>query len=184
MNQQLHKPDFLFPGAIWHPIIGHSNASRIDRKRRIVLHITDGSSARSAVNWFSNPHSRVSSHFIIDRDHFATIYQLLPLSAIGWHASAANGDSIGIEHAARPHTMPATDAQYERSAQLCAWLCRTLKIPPNRSHIRTHNEVSPRDGHKLCCTGALNPDRVVGMVQDIMYGRAPEWLAWVPKVAG
>ena len=155
--------DHLFPGAVWHPIYGHSNPGQLAARNTIVLHITVGPSASSALNTFAGSVSpnRVSAHFVIDRDSKATVYQTMPLSETAWHASQCNPTSIGIEHAAIPGRMPATDAQYESSAQLCAWLCQRLKIPVDRAHIRTHNEASPRDGHVQCCTGALDPDRVV-----------------------
>ena len=63
--------------------------------------------------------------------------------------------------------MPATNEQYAASARLVSWLCSVLKVRCDREHVRTHNEASPRDGHVLCCVGALDPDRVVSMAQKV-----------------
>jgi N-acetyl-anhydromuramyl-L-alanine amidase AmpD len=161
--------DHLFPGATWHPVYGHSNPGTLAARKTIVLHITVGPTASSAINTFvaSKEPNRVSSQFVIDRDSKGTVYQLMPLSETAWHASQCNEHSIGIEHAAIPVTMMATEAQYEQSAQLCAWLAKLMGIPVDRAHIRTHYEASPRDGHVKCCTGALDPDRVVKRAAEI-----------------
>jgi N-acetyl-anhydromuramyl-L-alanine amidase AmpD len=136
------------------------------QRNLIVLHITQGPTAMSAIWTFeaSIHPNRTSAHFVVDRD--GTVYQLLDLSDTAWHASAVNERSIGIEHAAIAGTLLATEAQYLASAALVAWLCGALKIPCDRAHVRTHNEASPADHHELCCTGALDPDRVVAMARS------------------
>ena len=157
----------MYPNAVQKILTGHSAPGSIADKNTIVLHITEGPTAQSAINTFQAsvaPH-RVSAHFVIDRD--GTVYQLLPLSDIGWHASQCNTHSIGIEHAAISKTLLATDDQYTASATLIVWLCKQLSLPIDRNHIRTHNEASPRDGHVLCCTGALDPDKVVTIAKTL-----------------
>ena len=94
---------------------------------------------------------------MIDRDERATVYQLLPVSDVAWHAAAVNRGSIGIEHVGIPGKLMCTEEQYRSSALLVAWLCHTLKIPCDRKHVLTHNEASPGDGHVLCCTGSVGP---------------------------
>lgn len=155
------------PFAVWEPIIGHSRPGQLAWKKKIVLHITQGPTAAGAIAWFkqSEGPAAVSAHFVIDRD--GTIYQLVPLSDTAWHANAANAYSIGIEHAAIAGTLLATEEQYSASAMLVAWLCKLLQLPCDRNTVRTHYEVSQISHHALCCTGALNPDRVVDMAQKI-----------------
>lgn len=159
-----------YPKAIWRPLLSHSAPGKLSQRDLIVLHITEGHTALSAMNTFGAsmaPH-RVSAHFVIDRD--GTIYQLIDIADTAWHASQVNSRSIGIEHAAIAGELMATDEQYAASAALVAWLCGQMGIPRDRAHIRTHNEASPADGHTLCCTGALDPDRVVKMAQEIANG--------------
>lgn len=152
----------------------------------ITLHITEGTTPGGAFSTFAGsvaPH-RVSAHFIVGRA--GSIWQLVPLSRVAWHASQVNYHSIGIEHVAlsaagaadlnRRHPsgapfveMLATEEQYAASAKLLAWLCGQTKITCDRTHIRTHHEASPADHHNLCCTGALNPDRVVAMAAALGY---------------
>ena len=49
-----------------------------------VLHYTAGGSASGTVSWFLNPASKVSSHFVGDRDGSFT--QTVPLDKAAWHA--------------------------------------------------------------------------------------------------
>lgn len=150
----------------------------------IVLHITEGTTASGAIasSEQSVKPKRKSFHFIIDRD--GTVTQCVDTDNVAWHASEANMRSVGIEHVslsqpgadalneAHPGqhfvALPATDAQYAASAKLIAWICRAHSIPCDRTHILTHNQSSPLDGHVLCCTGGLDPDRVVSMAAVIV----------------
>ncbi len=161
------KIPIIYPGAKWEPLVNHSAPGDVRQRKIIVLHITEGGSAASAIATFKAsvaPH-RVSSHFVIDRD--GTVYQLVDLNYTAWHASQANSRSVGIEHAATTTGKPATEEQYKASAKLVAWLCDHLGIPMGRQFILTHNEASPKDGHTLCCTGGLDPDRVVAMAREL-----------------
>ena len=158
----------LYPNAKWTPLENHSAWGHLPQRDLIVLHITQGPTADGAVQTFKNsvaPH-RVSAHFVIDRD--GTVYQLVDINDTAWHASECNSRSVGIEHVAMAATgaapgLPATDAQYEASAALVKWLCDRMSVACDRLHVRTHNEASPQDGHVMCCTGALDPDRVVAL---------------------
>ena len=157
----------LYPDAVWHPLIGHSASGSFSDRNTIVLHITEGPSAASAIATFeqsTTPH-RVSAHFVIDRD--GTVYQLLDLNYTAWHASQVNAHSIGIEHAAIAGKLMATEAQYAASAKLVNWLAHRMYILLDRAHVRDHFEASPIDGHILCSKGALDPDRVVELAQAL-----------------
>jgi N-acetyl-anhydromuramyl-L-alanine amidase AmpD len=166
----------IYPKAVWRPLADHSEPGNLADKRQIIPHITEGPTAAGAIETFrtsQRPH-RTSAHAVIDRD--GTIYQLVDFQDIAWHASQVNHHAIGIEHVAlsapgaanlnrktgttRYEAMPATEAQYAASARLIAWLAKLLQLPIDRKHIRTHWEASPADGHELCCTGALDPDRL------------------------
>lgn len=143
----------------------HSWPGTLQQKTEITLHITQGPTAISAINTFKAsvaPH-RTSSHFVVDANAAADIYQLLPVEDVGFHASMVNHRAIGIEHACIIGKQPASMAQYVASARLVAWLCKTLSIPCDRKHVREHCEASPVDGHTQCCHGALDPDKVVAL---------------------
>ena len=162
----------LYPKAVQMPLANHSTAGTLAQRILIVLHITAGASAASAIATFrasQAPH-RVSAHFVVDRDDYATVYQLLPVEDTAWHASHANGCSVGIEHAAIPGNpqYAITGDQYRSSAELVAWLCGVLKIDCDRAHVKGHNEVSPQDGHFGCCSPTLDIDRVVALAKSLI----------------
>jgi N-acetyl-anhydromuramyl-L-alanine amidase AmpD len=149
-----------YPLAVAQPLTDHSAPGTVAQRNLVVLHITDGSTAYSAIQTFiaSQHPNRVSAHFVIDRD--GTVYQLVPLSDTTWHASQVNSRSVGIEHAGSK-LQPCTDAQYAASSELVKWVCSALGVSLDREHVVTHNEASPQDGHVGCCTDGLDPDRVV-----------------------
>ena len=96
---------------------------------KIVIHITDVPTIGSTINTFQNPASKVSAHYVVGQD--GRIVQMVQHNDIAYHASTANGSSIGIEHVACtglnkkfcPTITPPTQAQYCSSAALVNWLC-------------------------------------------------------------
>lgn len=118
----------------------------------IVLHATVGS-AKSALAWLTNPASRVSSHYLIDKT--GHIYQLVADDQIAWHAGRAswhgvttiNERSLGIElendNSGRDPYPP---------AQLAAahWLCQTKIARYNieRADVVRHLDVAMPRGRK------------------------------------
>lgn len=165
-----------------HLLADHFGMGSMLPRNTIVLHITEGTTLNGALATFeaSVAPNRTSAHFIIGQD--GTIVQCVSTYNTAWHASQCNLHSIGIEHVALSQSgadalnkrypngapfkaMPCTEIQYAQSARLIKWLCWVMGIPVDRAHIRTHNEASPKDGHVLCCTGALDPDKVVTMAQ-------------------
>jgi N-acetylmuramoyl-L-alanine amidase len=74
----------------------------------IVIHWTAGA-IESAINWFVNPDSKVSAHYLIDR--FGEVVQMVSEDSVAWHAgesawkdyptfgiwNSLNPCSIGIE---------------------------------------------------------------------------------------
>ena len=75
------------------PNYSSRNGVKIDM---VVMHFTDGPTARGAINRFldqHDPQGRVSAHYIIDRN--GDIYQMVADDDKAWHAKAANPRSIG-----------------------------------------------------------------------------------------
>jgi N-acetyl-anhydromuramyl-L-alanine amidase AmpD len=108
----------------------------------IIIHVAQGSWA-SALNWFQNPASQSSAHYTV-RSSDGFVGQSVLEKDIAWHAGnwSYNRASIGIEHegfVANPAWF--TEAMYDSSAWLCAYLCYKYGIPVNRYHIIGHNEV-------------------------------------------
>jgi peptidoglycan hydrolase-like protein with peptidoglycan-binding domain len=110
----------------------------------IVIHETDGSWI-SATNWFQNPRSRVSAHYLV-RAWGGGIMQFVGEGDTAFQARVANPYSIGIEHEfSRRYGIWHTDAQYRSSALLVCAIARRYGIPVDRAHIIGHNEVPGTD---------------------------------------
>lgn len=108
----------------------------------VVIHFTQGSYG-SAINWFQNPSSNVSAHYVI-RSSDGQITQMVQEKDYAWHAGnrTYNQQSIGIEHegfVSQPSWY--TDVMYRSSAALTRSLCLKYGIPMDRAHIIGHNEV-------------------------------------------
>jgi N-acetyl-anhydromuramyl-L-alanine amidase AmpD len=130
----------------------HSDETATDvaiEPRVIVLHYTDGGSAKSTREYFDNVRIEaeraellragavnVSSHFVVDRD--GTIYQLQPETRFARHCIGLNHIAIGIENAGDDGTKyPLTDAQVEADAALVRYLASKFPI----THLLGHYEV-------------------------------------------
>ncbi len=115
---------------------------------KVVIHVAQGSWS-SAVNWFQNQYSGVTSHYTVrSSDGFAA--QSVLEKDIAWHAGNwfYNQTSIGIEHegyVADPKWF--TEAMYDSSARLTAYLCNKYLIPIDRAHIVGHVEIPYPNDH-------------------------------------
>jgi N-acetyl-anhydromuramyl-L-alanine amidase AmpD len=109
---------------------------------KIIIHITQGSWS-SAINWFQDPNAQASAHYVV-RSSDGFIGQSVLEKDIAWHAGnwPYNQTAIGIEHegyVSDPKWF--TEAMYDSSAQLSAYLCDKYGIPVDRDHIFGHAEV-------------------------------------------
>lgn len=130
---------------------------------RIVIHITDGGKAiNGTVGWFKNPAAKVSAHYVIGQD--GEVVQMVRHNDVAWHASSANGDSIGIEHVANTRGLNPTPAEYCASAALVNWLCSQFNLPMDRTHVLGHSEADPKTSHKGCPNAVWDWDYYMGMV--------------------
>lgn len=146
----------------------------IGAKSKITMHITQGQTAEGAIQTFLT--SLYRTHFLIDRDENATVYQLQSISDPVWHASAVNGVAVGIEHVAiaagtcpkLPEGLLPTEAQYRSSAALVRWLGIKLGIPIDQAHVQGHNVASPQDKHVQCGEPTLNVGRIIEMANHFV----------------
>lgn len=109
----------------------------------IVIHYVGnpGTTAQQNRNWYENPESEVSSHFVVGLD--GEIIQCLPLdeksSATNWR----NSDTISIEVCHPDDTGKFTDAGYASSVKLTAWLLDTCGL--DASHLIRHYDVTGKE---------------------------------------
>jgi hypothetical protein len=133
-----------YRNAVWRPAYrgNYTNAGRgAPQIDMIVIHVVQGSYS-SAINWFQDPRTNVSAHYVVSRK--GRVAQCLHNEDIGWHAGnwPCNKKSIGIEHAgyvSNPRSF--TRRMYRSSARLSAYLSRRFNIPVDRRHIIGHNQV-------------------------------------------
>jgi N-acetyl-anhydromuramyl-L-alanine amidase AmpD len=141
----LAAPPDYYPSMDWIPAErSNFDVGRTAPISAIVIHETDGSYF-SAINWFQNPRSRVSAHYIV-RAWGGGITQVVSEGDTAYHARAANPWTIGIEHEFDPRrAIWHTDAQYRSSAALVCAIAKRYGIPPDRAHIVGHNELRGSD---------------------------------------
>lgn len=141
----LAAPPAYYPPIEYVPAAqGNYDVGRSAQIVAIVIHETDGT-WMSATNWFRNPYSQVSAHYLV-RAWDGGIMQFVAERDTAYHARGANAWSIGIEHEYDPrHAIPHTNAQYRSSAQLVCAIAKRYGIPTDRAHIIGHNEVPGTD---------------------------------------
>lgn len=130
------------------------------RKDFITLHWWDDPSRRpqfdGVVSWFQNPAANVSIQYMVEAGR---ITQMIPESAMAWHAgnSTANRHGIGIEVNPR-----LSSGDYETTAQLVAeiWRRRGSKLP-----LRRHREFTGTN-----CPGTMDVARIQRRANQIYSG--------------
>lgn len=119
----------------------------------IVLHSTVINSLQECIDHFMKPASRVSAHFVVDRD--GTIVQCVETEKRAWHAGVSvlegvdqvNNFSIGIEMVnLNDGEDPYPDEQYKAVASLIKYLRTKYTIADQR--IVSHYEIALPKGRK------------------------------------
>ena len=114
----------MLPSLKWVPSPNFSNRSaRVDL---LVLHDTEGT-YQSAINWFKNPASQVSAHFVIKEDG-SEVTQMVDIVKKAWHACYFNSRSIGFEMAGIA-TRGFSDSELLTAARIFAYHLHHLQIP-------------------------------------------------------
>ena len=165
-----------------------------DRPRAIVVHTTAGTFAGTA-DWFADPESGVSAHYLVALDgrvaqfvdetdaarHAGRV--LDPTASIAQGRDDLNPMTIGIEledggdaeHVERP------DAQYAAAAALIAAAGERWGIPIDREHVIGHREAFAAKA----CPGNVDVERLVALAASAprgapKRGREPTLLCLLP----
>jgi hypothetical protein len=128
----------------------------------IVLHSTTVATVDGTINWFLDPKSQVSAHYVVDKN--GDIYQMVRDDRSAWHAKAINSRSIGIEHVGTADDR-LTDAQSAASAQLVRWLAAQYGIPA--ANVLGHRFAPCNEGTTDC------PNHLFG---DATEDAVAEWV--------
>ena len=137
--KKLHSPSF----------------SRVIRKpsdiKFLIIHYTGMQSKIESIKRLTNPKSKVSCHYLIDRNGETT--RLVDDLKVAWHAGKSkwknfenlNYNSIGIELVNKGHEhgyQKYTNSQINRLIKLCLYLKKKFKI--NTLNILGHSDISPQ----------------------------------------
>ncbi len=108
---------------------GHSRRGvKLEEINDIVVHYVGnpGTTAQQNRNYFNNPDSSVSSHFLVGLD--GEIIQCLPLDEKSSATSERNRDTISIEVCHPDESGKFNDSTYQSLVKLTAWLCDTYGL--------------------------------------------------------
>jgi hypothetical protein len=133
-----------YPPAHWVPAAGGNFQYGRDYGplNFIVIHDTEGT-YQSAINWFQNPSSGVSAHFVI-RSWDGDITQMVHNADTAYHAGNwdYNVRAIGVEHEGYMNqTGWYTTAMYNASAALVRTMADRFGILKDHAHIIGHYQV-------------------------------------------
>ncbi len=114
----------------------------------VIIHATATSGIESPKAWLCNPDSKVSAHYLVDRD--GKIYHLVRESNIAWHAGESewrgvhgvNHISVGIELVnSNDGRMPYTEEQLAACASLVRPICKDYEI--GIEDVVGHLDIAP-----------------------------------------
>ena len=110
--------------------------------RDIVIHYVGnpGSTAQQNRDYYANPASDVSSHFVIGLK--GEIIQCIPLHEKSSASNHRNKDTISIEVCHPDESGKFTDASYQSLVKLTAWLCDICDL--DSSDIIRHYDITSK----------------------------------------
>jgi len=139
-----------YVGAAWVPAStsNYSAASRaVGDIDHIVIHDTEGS-FDGTVSWFQDPAAQVSAHYVV-RSSDGHIVQMVDEKNVAWHDKCFNTNTVGIEHEGYEAHADVwyTEAMYESSAALTAYLADKYGIAKQHGPILGHGEAPDCSDH-------------------------------------
>lgn len=139
---ELEVPDYVDV-----QIIGVDGASRrgvkLEGMEDIVIHYVGnpGTTAQQNHNWYENPASEVSSHFLVGLE--GEVIQCIPLDEKSSASNHRNADTISIEVCHPDDTGKFNDDTYEALVELTAWLAKECNL--DTDHIIRHYDITGKD---------------------------------------
>ena len=124
-------------------IITEGSASRQGEKlagvKSVVIHYTGspGTTAQQNRDYFGEPDTKSSSHFIVGLD--GEIIQCLPLEEKSSATGKRNVDTISIEVCHPDEDGKFSDKSYASLVKLTAWLCELCELDPEDGVIRHYD---------------------------------------------
>ena len=111
--------------------------------RNIVIHYVGnpGSTAQQNRNWYENPESEVSSHFLVGLD--GEVIQCIPLNEFSSASNHRNCDTISIEVCHPDESGKFTDTTYRAVVKLTVWLLKTCHL--EAEDVIRHHDITGKD---------------------------------------
>ena len=138
------------PAWVESDLIVFDGASRrgtsLEALNAIVIHYigNPGTTAKQNRNYFNNPNSTVSAHFVIGLD--GEILQCIPLNEKSSASTHRNSDTISIEVCHPDESGVFTDETYAALVRLSAWLCASTALDETQiiRHYDVTGKICPR----------------------------------------
>ncbi len=172
--QSLSKPKLTKPVVISIPSPNKNARPTGTKINTIVLHHTASrATATNTGKFFTDPASKVSAHYTIDRTGY--IVQSVADNEASWHAGKSqfngvnnvNDFSLGIEICnVGDNIEPYSDIQYDSIIKLVAYLSETYNIPT--ANITRHRDVAIPSGRKTDTSNNFSMSKVIDGVKLIL----------------
>lgn len=116
---------------------------KLEDIRSIVIHYVanPGSTAQANHDWYVNPESSVSSHFLIGLE--GEVIQCIPLDEYSSASNHRNRDTISIEVCHPDETGKFNEESYHSLVQLTAWLLEVSGLQPE--DVIRHYDITGKD---------------------------------------
>ena len=116
---------------------------KLEAVNDIVIHYVGnpGTTAQQNHDFYDQPTTTVSSHFLIGLD--GEIIQCIPTSEIAYASNSRNTDTVSIECCHPDETGKFTDATYDSLVQLTAFLCSKFNLTEN--DVIRHYDITGKD---------------------------------------
>lgn len=117
--------------------------TRLEGIESIVIHYVGnpGTTAQQNRDWYANPQSTVSSHFLVGLE--GEVIQCIPLDEKSSASNHRNADTISIEVCHPDDTGKFNDAAYGSLVELTAWLVRSCGLEPE--DVIRHYDVTGKE---------------------------------------
>ena len=116
---------------------------KLEDIHNIVIHYVanPGSTAQANHDWYVNPESEVSSHFLVGLA--GEVLQCIPLDEYSSASNHRNKDTISIEVCHPDETGQFNDESYHSLVQLTAWLLEVSGLQPE--DVIRHYDITGKD---------------------------------------
>ncbi len=140
--QSLEPPSFIDQQLI--TVDGVSRrGEKLSGVKDIVIHYVGnpGTTAQQNRDFYENPESEVSSHFLVGLE--GEVIQCVPLDEKSSASNWRNGDTLSVEVCHPDEGGQFSEASYQSLVRLTAWLCQSYGL--SSGHIIRHFDITGKE---------------------------------------